>query len=310
MDKLKAYTLLELDENADIKAIKKAYARKIREVHPEDDPVGYQQIKDAYEYLKELQNDPINQNGFSQTIVQKEKPYIVVEDTLELDFDEVMQQAKLDEIHQQKNIETALQMIETYLKNKKTPKAFYEEYFKLDLVQSLKGNSEYLEQLLELCKQITLSKKVRNILIKELKLKENKQVEAQRLYEYLNSRQSINGGFIVFIAIMIFSQQLFHYASDENKQLFLCIAIQFIVLLGIYLKINHKWSKKIVFVLMVVLLDVSFMVTGIGTAIVSDVVMSCYIDLVFPIVLLMSFVAIIVVVYLIICFIYRKLVKR
>lgn len=309
MDELKAYLLLELNEDADIKDIKKAYARKIREIHPEDDPVGYQQIKDAYEYLKELRNNSINQSGFSQTVVQEE-PYIEIEDPLELDFDDVLQQAKLDEIHQQKNIETAIQMIETYLRNKKTPKVFYEEYFKLEMIQSMKDNSEYLKQLLELCKQITLPKKVRNILIKELKLKENKQIEAQRLYECLSSGQSINVGFIVFIAIIIFSQQLFHYTSDENKQLFLCIVIQFIVLFSIYLKIKHIWSKNIVFVLMVVLFDLSFMITGIGAAIVSDVVMSRYIDLVFPIVLLMSFAAIIVTVFVIIRFVYIKLVKR
>ncbi|WP_260482634.1 J domain-containing protein [Sphingomicrobium flavum] len=47
------FEVLGLEEGADAKAIRRAYARKLREVHPEDDPEHFKQVRAAYEALTE-----------------------------------------------------------------------------------------------------------------------------------------------------------------------------------------------------------------------------------------------------------------
>ncbi|MWC29676.1 CDC27 family protein [Paenibacillus sp. MMS18-CY102] len=43
------WTILEIEQTTDLAAIKKAYARKLKLHHPEDDPAGYQQLRQAYD---------------------------------------------------------------------------------------------------------------------------------------------------------------------------------------------------------------------------------------------------------------------
>lgn len=43
------WDILEIEATQDIKSIKKAYARKLKQYHPEDDPTGYQQLREAYD---------------------------------------------------------------------------------------------------------------------------------------------------------------------------------------------------------------------------------------------------------------------
>lgn len=43
------WRVLEIDATTDIAVIKKAYAKKLKQHHPEDDPEGYQQLREAYD---------------------------------------------------------------------------------------------------------------------------------------------------------------------------------------------------------------------------------------------------------------------
>lgn len=43
------WDILEIEATQDIKSIKKAYAKKLKQYHPEDDPAGYQQLREAYD---------------------------------------------------------------------------------------------------------------------------------------------------------------------------------------------------------------------------------------------------------------------
>lgn len=50
--------ILKIDPTNDISEIKKAYAKQLRLHHPEDDPEGYQELREAYERaLKYVKNE-------------------------------------------------------------------------------------------------------------------------------------------------------------------------------------------------------------------------------------------------------------
>ena len=56
----KDYEILGIDENADEKAIKRAYFKLIRTHSPEKDPERFQEIRAAYERLTEEKDQPEN----------------------------------------------------------------------------------------------------------------------------------------------------------------------------------------------------------------------------------------------------------
>jgi len=49
MTRREAFLLLELEEGADKKAVRRAYAQKVKTCHPEENPEGWKRLHDAYE---------------------------------------------------------------------------------------------------------------------------------------------------------------------------------------------------------------------------------------------------------------------
>ena len=43
------WTILDLERTRDRPAIRRAYSRRLKQVHPEDDPEGFMRLRDAYE---------------------------------------------------------------------------------------------------------------------------------------------------------------------------------------------------------------------------------------------------------------------
>lgn len=68
MDKLKAAEILKISVDASQREIKRAYARLLREYHPEEYPEEFKKIQEAYESLKE------KDSGRSDEPIYREKP--------------------------------------------------------------------------------------------------------------------------------------------------------------------------------------------------------------------------------------------
>lgn len=65
------WNILEIDPTDNVSIVKKAYAKKLKLHHPEDDPEGYQKLREAYDSaLKYLKN---NKNKLPINSIKKEK---------------------------------------------------------------------------------------------------------------------------------------------------------------------------------------------------------------------------------------------
>ena len=74
---MSCWSILEIDPTAEVSTIKKAYAKKLKIYHPEDDPEGYQRLREAYDYaLKYAKSKP-------QITVEKREAALEENSTLE-----------------------------------------------------------------------------------------------------------------------------------------------------------------------------------------------------------------------------------
>ncbi len=61
---------LGIEENANKKDIKRAYATLIKEFRPDDSPVEFQQIREAYEYmLADLADAPVDTTSQEPSLI-------------------------------------------------------------------------------------------------------------------------------------------------------------------------------------------------------------------------------------------------
>lgn len=58
---------LQLEPSNDVKAIRRAYAQQLKRYHPEEDPEGYQQLRQAYEQIMtEIKTQAVYSPPFSE----------------------------------------------------------------------------------------------------------------------------------------------------------------------------------------------------------------------------------------------------
>ena len=90
------WSILEIEVTSDITTIKRAYAKQLRRYHPEDDPEGFQRVREAYErainYAKHLKKSvPIieirDDNEEAETKVILRDTYTIDLKTIQEDFD-------------------------------------------------------------------------------------------------------------------------------------------------------------------------------------------------------------------------------
>lgn len=59
---------LQLEPTHDAKAIRRAYAQQLKRYHPEEDPEGYQQLRQAYEQIMtEIKTQAVYSPPFSES---------------------------------------------------------------------------------------------------------------------------------------------------------------------------------------------------------------------------------------------------
>ncbi|ASJ56477.1 hypothetical protein BP422_24685 [Brevibacillus formosus] len=89
------WRILDIDPTEDISTIKKAYAKKLKLHHPEDDPEGYQQLREAYDQAikmaKQGQRKPrmepilVDPSTSEEEEVDEEVPTLTVQRVLSID---------------------------------------------------------------------------------------------------------------------------------------------------------------------------------------------------------------------------------
>lgn len=178
-----AYTILNISKDADKKAIRKAYAKLIKDVHPEENPNGFLQLHNAYKVT--LSNLTCDTSSLKQENKPEEGLYIK-ENLIEFSFQQVYQQ-KLEE-----KIQIVIQRLEEIyeiVEFRRDPNN-WSICFSMETFQSIKNNPEFIERYLEFIdKHRYLPIQIWNYLEQEtdLFLLITKRMDKYReLYQYIN----------------------------------------------------------------------------------------------------------------------------
>lgn len=147
MDRGKIFQILEIDPTDDKRAIKKAYARLVKQYHPEENPEKWKEIHDAYmEALKTAEQDsyaapmqvPVSDAGKVGAEVKVTQQQTVSDEEAELEvlFDKVKQlaaqhQAKEDIIQEEKFCQM-LEELKALLEKKTFDRQAWEKLLKPD----------------------------------------------------------------------------------------------------------------------------------------------------------------------------------
>lgn len=71
-----AWKILGIDPTDDLRAIKRAYAKKVRENNPEEDPDSFQSIRNAYEYVRNLAKPGTSPGWVNVEALSRQQPAI------------------------------------------------------------------------------------------------------------------------------------------------------------------------------------------------------------------------------------------
>lgn len=73
------WKVLDIPRDADEREIKKAYRVKLKQHHPEDDPEGFKQVRQAYEHALDYQKNRVDQVEPSDEVdILNSEPTIVL----------------------------------------------------------------------------------------------------------------------------------------------------------------------------------------------------------------------------------------
>lgn len=291
MDKLEALKLLGLKENSDIREVKKAYAKKLRETHPEDDPVGFQRIKEAYEIVKQprLQS---SQEPLEPMIIQK-KEYIK-QDTYDYthlkvdkkevyDFDSILIKVEKETQRIQNLEEKAIKQLSGYM-SKKTSFKMYHDYFNLEEYESIWTKESYLKEVFKLCQinASNLSFRVKRLFIKKLELNNSTGIIQSQLYELLK----INNTYLIGITVvpLVFSM-LMNEVMLVNKQnatiLFFALAL-FVFMYALYSLLIRKMNEIKAYILTMLIGVIVYFIFAVILSFVSEELLEFYVTVVVP----------------------------
>ena len=87
------WEILGIEATTEIKVIKKAYAKRSKEIHPEDHPEEFMQLHDAYEQAMAFAKHQDIQSSFVSSDIIEKTPKEINEESNEFDFDALFEEA-------------------------------------------------------------------------------------------------------------------------------------------------------------------------------------------------------------------------
>lgn len=106
----KCWEILEIEPTTDLKTIKKAYSKKVKQYHPEDDPKMYQLIRAAYQEAKaDIENNYSNQFDLVDYDLEETKADEIPNDFIDIDQRQIdLLHQQVDSLYQSENIDNVV----------------------------------------------------------------------------------------------------------------------------------------------------------------------------------------------------------
>lgn len=295
MDKLTAFKILECEPTSNMREIKKAYAKKIREVHPEDDPFGFQKINEAYEYLKQPQHQS-SDNIYTQQDNFEETIFIEKESTKNIDFDRILEdeQLKVDMFKQ------ATSLIYQYLHDSTTAMSQYESFFQNLDYQNIVYSEEFIKVLIRNIKDVQMSQELCRFFYQIYRLNHPKTKIEKKLKQLLfikNPSHLFNFLFISMSLLFIYLP-IQNYRLLEIKPIIITLLFQFILLVIVYRKSSKKRSYQASILLVIITGIMSYAVCGTVMSMSSEKMMNNYVDITVPLLMVWFLIMIVLCVWI------------
>lgn len=84
------WEILEIEETNDKKIIKRAYAKKLKKTHPEDDPRGFQELKQAFDMALKISETLVIENEREEELKDIEEDIRIMDFALSKKYDDIL----------------------------------------------------------------------------------------------------------------------------------------------------------------------------------------------------------------------------
>ena len=262
MDQLTAYRTLGLEYKASSKEIRQAYAELSKRYHPEESPVEFQRIHEAYTTLTRRARRTINLENSSEEeqdiiVMQRESVFQTMQDTVFVTEDE--QKEQLTEYDFEERIEKSIQRIleeriqdalNELDKTVTRDKEFDIKYLRKVLSETEKDilyNEKCLNKIVCLIKENRITRTVKRVMMVHLQMRDEKllnEIEGlQTVRDILEERNKecynkTNTKFNNLFSVIIIGIILYIWAMKDLGSL-ICV-VAFIVMLVFIYKIAQK----------------------------------------------------------------------
>lgn len=291
MDKLKALEILGCKEKADLKEIKKAYAQKVKEFHPEEDPERFQEIKEAYETLKNAHlhttksvifedKETVENNNFDEYYEEK------FENQIKIDYENVIQSAEKSE----QDYQQALELFQSYLKIPNLSLNEYECLFRKSAYQEFLFSQRFMKDICEIISNQKIAVDVADLLMDKFHLNQPVTETEKKLQEVLikNNKRDFHKFNLLFlpVSLLIIISGIFNYDIKEIILVEGFLFVQILLLFIFYYRYiqKHRYLNTLIYVIGLGL--VSYGLIGTTIALIDEYMMEIYVDITVPVLLL------------------------
>lgn len=288
MDKLRAYQLLGVDEHAEWKEIKRAYARKLKEVHPEDDPEGFIQVQQAYEYLK--QPTPMGKTYPINDDVSKIQPLTFEETVEKNEFDLLLEQ----ENERKEQYQKAITELQNKLLNPDTTIEEYQEFYQRYANQEFLFEDECIGCLVDWIKTSPMNEKTVKFFYSTYHLRRADNKRKKELKRALLKKipfRFMTPLFVLYSVWILWSQVRFLDLKNDGLVI-LTFVFQICILTFVYQRLKNKRSRQASVLLFIMVGFITYGFLGTALTSVSERLMNRYVDCSVPLLIFWFFVLI------------------